>query len=56
MERDPDEECAPRLLIAIQTGLSAASAIALIDALDHEWWLSVSAEARTLVRIDVEYI
>lgn len=56
MEHDPEEECAPRLLVAIQTGLAAASAIALIDALDHKWWLSVSAETRTLMKIDVEYI
>lgn len=56
MEHDPEEECGPRLLVAIQTGLTAASAIALIDAFDHRWWVSVSPETRTLVKIDVEYI
>jgi len=56
IESDPEEEYQPRLLVAIQTSLSAASALSLIDKLDETWWLSVSPNARSLMKIDVEYI
>lgn len=56
MESDLEGEYQPRLLVAIQTSLSAASALNLIDKLDENWWLSVSPDARSLMKIDVEYL
>jgi hypothetical protein len=56
MEHDPEGEFEARLLVAIQTGLSAALALRLVDLLDDRWWLSVRSEARVLMKIDVEYI
>jgi hypothetical protein len=56
MERDPEEEYGTRLLLAIQTRLSAASALGLLDTVDERWWLSVDPELRALMKIDVEYI
>lgn len=56
MEHDPEGEFDARLLVAIQTSVSAAVAVRLVDVLDDRWWLSVGPEARALMKIDVEYV
>jgi len=56
MEHDPEEEFEDRLLVAIQTTLSAAQALRLVDVMDDRWWLSVSPASRALMKIDVEYV
>lgn len=56
IEHDPEDEYQERLLVAIQTSLSAACAVSLIDTIDDRWWLSVNPEMRSLMKIDVEYV
>jgi hypothetical protein len=56
MEEDPEGEFEPRLLVLIKTDAPAIHALRLLDTLDDRWWLSVSPDSRTLMKIDVEYV
>lgn len=44
------------LFVLVQTGLSPSEALACLERFDQEWWLDISASARCLLNVDVEYV